>query len=403
MPKYHYKAKNMAGNTIEGVYEAQTKDAVINMIRQKYYYPLEVKELIERKDINELGIFGRIKANELSIYCKQFCSILRAGVPLIHCLGLLGEQTDNPILKSITLKVREDVQKGSSLSQAMERHGKKFPSMLINMVAAGEASGSLDHSLEVMSIHFEKEHITKQKVKSALRYPVIVSVVAIFVVIFLIVKVIPVFEGMFASSGSELPLPTRVLLSLSDFLQANGLVLLAILAIIIGGLKLFFMGETQRLKMDKFKYKMPVFGSFMVKSAAASFARNMSSLMATGVPITESLEITGKVLGNTYALKCIEQVIEKVKEGEGLHNPIKDLKLFPPMLENMIMMGEESGTLDEMLAKTADFYDDEVVWAAESLTSMLQPSVIIVLGFFVALIVLAFALPMFDSFNMATL
>lgn len=401
MPKYQYKAKNMAGKIIEGVYDAQNKEAVISMIRQKSYYHLEVKELIERKDINEMGMFGKIKAKELSIYCKQFSAILRAGVPLIQCLGMLGEQTENAILKSITVDVREEVQKGSSLSQAMEIHGNKLPHILINMVAAGEMSGNLDHSLEVMSIHFEKEHKTKQKVKSAMRYPIVVSVVAVAVVILLLVKVVPVFESMFTSTGRELPGPTKALLQLSNFLQNNGLLLFAILIVIIGGIKLLLLGEAQKLAYDKFKYRMPAFGSFQIKSATAAFARNMSSLMSTGVSITESLEITGRVLENSYALYCIQRVIEQVKEGKGLYAPIKSLGLFPPMLENMIMLGEESGTLDEMLIKTADFYEDEVDRAAEALTGLLQPAVIVVLGGIVAFIVLAIALPMFDSYNMA--
>ena len=213
---------------------------------------------------------------------------------------------------------------------------------------------------------------------------------------------VPVFEGIFTSSGKELPVPTKALLAISDFLQNNGFVLFVILVVIIGGLKLLFMGQAQQLALDKFKFKAPLFGPFLVKSAAASFARNMSSLMSSGVSITESLEITGKVIGNSYAFECIERIIDQVKEGKGLYTPIKESKLFPPMLENMIMLGEESGTLDDMLLKTADFYEDEVDRAADALTSLIQPAVIVVLGGIVAFIVLAIALPMFDSFSMAS-
>ncbi|NLL72626.1 MAG: type II secretion system F family protein, partial [Clostridiales bacterium] len=210
MPKYQYKAKNMAGNIIEGVYEAQNKDAVISMIRQKSYFHLEVKEIIERKDVNEMGVLGKIKPKELSVYCKQFSSILKAGVPLLQSLKMVGEQTENKMLKTITLNVREEVQKGSSLANAMEIHSNnKLPPMLINMVEAGEMSGSLENSFDVMSVHFEKEHKTKSKVKSALRYPIIVSIVAVAVVILLMVKVVPIFANMFSSQGQELPLPTK--------------------------------------------------------------------------------------------------------------------------------------------------------------------------------------------------
>lgn len=401
MPKYQYKAKNMAGNIIEGVYEAQNKEAVVDMIRQKSYYQLEIKEVLDRKDINEMGVFGKVKPSELSVYCKQFSSILKAGVPLIQCLKMLGEQTENKILKNITVDVRDEVQKGSSLSNAMELHIDKLPPILINMVAAGEMSGSLENSLEVMAVHFEKEHKTKQKVKGALRYPIIVSVVAVLVIILLVLKVVPVFENMFASSGSELPLPTRILVGSSDFLQNNGLVLLIIVIMLAGGIKLFFMGENQRLALDKFKYKMPLFGDLQTKSAAASFARNMSSLMSTGVSITESLEITAKVLDNTHAYQSMERVIEKVKEGRGLYEPIKEMDLFPPLLMNMVNLGEESGTLDEMLMKTADFYEEEVDAATDTLTELIQPIVIVILGVIVAFIIVSIMLPMFDSYNMA--
>ena len=403
MPKYQYKAKNMDGNIIQGVYEAQNQEAVINMIRQKSFFPLEVKEIIERKDVNEIGALGKIKPKELSVYCKQFSSILKAGVPLLQSLKMVGEQTENKMLKTITLNVREEVQKGSSLANAMEIHSNnKLPPMLINMVEAGEMSGSLENSFDVMSVHFEKEHKTKSKVKSALRYPIIVSIVAVAVVILLMVKVVPIFANMFSSQGQELPLPTKLLMSTSEFLQKNGLVLLAIVVVVLIILKFVFMGEEQKLKLDKFKYQMPLFGSFLTKSATATFARNMSSLMSAGVSITEALNITGRVMGNTYAEECIETVVEQVKEGKGLYVPVKETGLFHSMLENMVMLGEESGTLDEMLMKTAEFYEEEVDSAAEALTSMIQPAVIVVLGVVVAFIVLAIAMPMFASYDMVS-
>lgn len=400
MPKYQYTAKNMAGRIIEGVYEAPNKEAVINMIRQKSYYHLEVKELVERKDLNE-SLLGKVKVKDLSIYCKQFASILRAGVPLVQCLGMLGQQTEHKILKNITMGVREEVQKGSSLSQAMNIYSKKLPSILINMVAAGEASGTLDESFETMAEHFEKDYKTRHKVKSAMRYPILVLIVAVIAVALMLVKVVPVFEKLFASSGSELPLPTKILLSMSKFLQKNGFVLLVIIIILAVIVKLILAGENQRLAFDHYKYKMPIFGDFMTKNTAANFARTMSTLMSTGVSITEALDITGKVLQNTYAQKCMKDINDQVKEGKGLFEPIQALDLFPPMLVNMIMLGEESGTIDEMLKKSAIFYEEEVDRAAQGLTSMIEPMIIIVLGGMIAFIVLAIVLPMFGSYSMA--
>ena len=400
MPKYQYKAKDMNGRMIEGIFDAPNKDAVSNMIRQKSFYQLEINEIVERKDINEMGFLGKIKVKELSVYCKQFSSILKAGVPLIQCLGMLGDQTENKILKSITKNIKDEVQKGSSLSQAMSLHTKKLPPMLINMVAAGEASGTLDNSFAVMAVHFEKEHKLKSKVQAALRYPIIVACVAVIVVIVMLTFVIPIFADMFSSSGSELPMPTKVLIAISDFLRNNFIVFAMSVVIIIVFIKLYISSVNGRIALDKIKLRMPVFGSFTTKSIAASFARTMSSLMSTGVSITEALEITGKVFGNVIAKNTIDEVIRQVKEGKGLYEPMIASKIFPPMLTNMIMLGEETGTLDEMLHGTAEFYEEEVERGAATLTAMLEPMTILVLGGIVVFIVMAIALPMFNSYSL---
>lgn len=395
MPKFQYKAMNMSGRIMEGIYEAANQQSVIEMIRQKSYYHLEVKEIVERKDMKEIELFSRIKAQELSIYCRQFSSILKAGVPLTKCLSMLAGQTENKPLKQITFKVLEEVQKGSSLSQALSIHGRKIPSILINMVAAGEASGTLDNSLEVMSVHFEKEHKTQQKVKSAMRYPIIVCVVAVIVVVILLTAVVPTFVNMFKEAATELPLPTRILIGMSGFLKERGLILLVGIFIFIFALRFYIAGEAGRLAYDKFKFHIPIIGKFLSKSITSRFARTMATLMSTGVSITESLEITGKVMSNAYANLKIKEIIEQVKQGKGLYLPVKGSTLFPAMLENMIMMGEETGTLDSILQKTAEFYEDEVERATQKLTSMMEPLIIVVLGGIVAFIVLSIALPMF--------
>ena len=401
MPKFQYKAKNMSGRMIEGVYDAPNQQAVIDMIRQKSFYHLEVKEITERKDLKEIGIFSKIGKKDIAIYCRQFSSILKAGVPLIQCLSMLSQQTENKSLKAITKDVCEEVQKGKGLSQAMELHGNKFPPILINMIAAGEASGTLDESLEVMAVHFEKSHKLQQRVKSAMTYPIVVCVVAIGVVTFLLTGVVPTFMGMFKSAGADLPGPTKLLIGMSKFLSNNGLLLLMGIVIVAILIKTFISGEAGRLAFDKFKLNMPLIGKLQTKIIAARFASTLSTLMTTGVSITEALEITGKVLGNAYACKGIKEVEEQVKQGKGLYAPIKSLMLFPVMIENVVMLGEESGTLDNMLSKAADFYDDEVDRAVQNLTSMLEPAIIVVLGGIVAFIVISIALPMFDMANLA--
>ncbi len=371
MPKFQFKAINMSGKIMEGIYEAQNQQAVIELIRQKSYYHLEVKEIVERKDVKELQLFSKIKIKDISIYCRQFASILRAGMPLIKCLGMLAEQTENKSLKAITHNVREEVQKGSSLSQAMSAHTKKIPPILINMIAAGEASGTLDNSLEVMAEHFEKEHKTKSKVKNAMRYPIIVSIVAVIVVVIMLIFVIPTFKGIFNNAGAELPLPTKMLLAMSEFLQHHGIAMLGGVIVLVLIFKMYVSG-------------------------AARFARTMSTLLTTGVSITETLDITGKVMDNVYVTGSVMEIIEQVKQGRGLYAPMKSSGIYPVMLENMVMMGEESGTLDTMLTRAAEFYEDEVDRGAAALTSMIEPLVIVVLGGIIAFIVISIMLPMFE-------
>jgi len=396
MPKFQYKAKNMAGRIIEGVYEAPSQQAVVEMVRQKSFYLLEIKEIIERKDIKEMDLFSKITIKDITIFCKQFAAILRAGVPLIQALHMLTNQTENKLLQNIIHKISEDIQKGSSLSMAMSAHGKKFPPILIHMIHAGEVSGTLENSLEVMSEHFEKAHKLRQKVKSAMIYPILVCVVAVIVVIFLLTFVVPTFIKLFESSGTELPFITRMLIAMSGFLKNNFLIILLFTVLLVGGIKFYLSSEKGRLSFDQAKFRMPLFGELQTKSIAANFSRTMSTLMSTGVGITEALNITSQVLENTYARKIMGKIEMQVKEGKGLYVPVRESKLFPVMMENMIMLGEESGTLENMLSKTADFFEDEVDEATKRLTTMLEPMIIMVLGIVVAFIVIGIALPMFD-------
>lgn len=396
MAKYQYKAKDMSGRIIQGIYEAPEKKNVVDMIRQKSFYLLELKELQDKKDIKEMDMFAKVSVKDLTIFCKQFASILKAGVPLIQALQMLGEQTENPVLRNIIIKVSSDIQKGSSLSTAMGAHSKHFPPILIHMVHAGEVSGTLEKSLEVMTVHFEKAYKLKQKVKSAMTYPIVVLVVAVVVVIFLMIFVVPTFTSMFESSGAELPGLTKALVAISGFMKNNFIVIILFFVIIFGIFKIYLSSESGRLSFDKFKLRMPLIGFIQTTSIAATFARTMSTLMGSGVGITEAIRITGKILNNTYAIEKMEIIERQVREGKGLYTPVKDTAIFPTMLVNMIMLGEESGTLEDMLAKTALFYEDEVDEATQRLTTMLEPMIIIVLAAVVAFIVISIALPMFD-------
>ena len=402
MPKFQYKAKNLSGKIIEGIYDAPNQVAVIDMIRQKSFYHLEVKQIVERKDLGKLKVFAKISNKDITIFCKQFAAILKAGVTMIHALNMLGDQTENKILKEVIHNINEEIQKGSSLSQAMSQHEDSFSTILIHMITAGEVSGTLENSLEVMAVHFEKAHKLQQKVKSAMTYPIVVCVVAIAVVIFLLTAVVPIFVGMFESAKAELPLPTKILLGMSGFLKQNGLLLLLFFIITAVVFKIYLSSETGRLAFDKEKLVMPLIGDLQTKTIAARFARTMSTLLTTGVSITEALEITGKVVGNAYAIKAVYRIEEQVREGKGLYIPIKTSKIFPSMIVNMIMLGEESGTLERMLGNCADFYEEEVDTATQRLTTMLEPMIVVFLGFVVAFIVISIALPMFDMTSLVS-
>lgn len=396
MAKYQYKAKNIAGKVIEGIYEAPTKQNVVDMIRQKSFYLMDIQEIPEKKDIKEMDIFAKVTTKDLTIFCKQFATILKAGVPLIQALQMLSEQTENPVLKRIIRKVSEDIQKGSTLSGAMGVHSDHFPPILIHMLHAGEVSGTLENSLEVMSVHFEKAFKLQRKVKSAMVYPMVVLFVAVAVVIFLMIFVVPKFTDMFANASKELPGVTRLLIAISDGLHKNYIAIIMTVLLLFGIIKIYLSGSVGRLAFDKFKFRMPLLGNIQTKSVAANFARTMSTLMGTGVGITEAIKITGKILDNTHAIQEMEIIERKVREGKGLYHPVRESGLFPPMMVNMIMLGEESGTLEDMLAKTAAFYEEDVDEATQRLTTMLEPLIIIVLAVIVAFIVISIALPMFD-------
>lgn len=396
MPKFQYKAKNISGRMTEGIYEAPTQQAVVDMLRQKSFYILEIKELIDHKDIRNMEAFSKITVSDISVFCKQFAAIIKAGVPLLQALHMLENQTENASLKNVIRKMSEDIQKGSSLSMAMSAQNNKFPPILIHMVHAGEVSGTLEKSLDLMADHFEKANKLKQKVKSAMIYPIVVLVVAIAVMFILLTFVVPTFEQIFKNAGAELPLITRMLIGFSRFLRKNILFVLLFIILIIGGIRFYISTEKGKFSFDKLKFHMPILGKLQTKSLAANFARTMSTLISSGVSITEALNITAQVLDNVYAKSVMRKIELEVREGKGLYAPVRDSKMFPLMLENMIMLGEESGTLEHMLNQTADFFEEEVDESTKRLTTLLEPLIIIILAVFVAFIVFGIALPMFD-------
>jgi type IV pilus assembly protein PilC len=400
MPTFSYRAIGTAGEPLNGVLVAKDRIEVLSMLRAKDYRPIAITEKSERKDVELFASLNRIRVKDIAIFCRQFYTMLNSGISIIQCLDILAQQFDNKKLRVIIGDVYELVQKGASLSDAMRQYRLVFPELLINMVEAGEASGNLDTILGRMADHFEKDTKLRRKITGAMVYPIILSVVTVIVVIVLLTFVMPTFINMFIEGGVELPLPTRILLGISDFLRNYWY--LAIAFVIFLAIFLRRLGRTDSGMMffDQLKLKMPIFRHVSIKVATARFTRTLSTLLISGIPLLNGMEITSRVVGNRVIEKTIMDVREDVRKGYDLAGPIKRSGKFPPMVDSMIRIGEESGTLDDVLRRTADFYDDEVEMSIQKLTTMLEPLLIVFMAIIVGFIVIAIMLPMFNMYSL---
>ncbi len=398
MPTYKYKATAMDGKSVEGTEVANSRGEVVALLRGKKQFPVKIEEVEDGKDSGKQGLvlFKSIKIKEIAIFCRQFHTMLNSGVSIIACLDILRRQTGNKRLRQEIYNVYEYVQKGQTLSEAMKACGDTFPPLLLNMVEAGEASGNLDSIMDRMAEHYEKENKINNKVKTAMVYPIILSILAISVVVFLLIFVMPTFVGMFQSSGVELPLPTRILLLISDTIIRYWYLIAAAAALGIYGLRLYLKSKDGRYLFDSIKLRLPVVKDTSIKIATSRFSRTLSILLASGIPLLEGLEIVSRIVGNKVLEKHILQAMEEVRKGSPLSRPIKSIGYFPPMLDSMIQIGEESGALDEILDRTANFYDEEVDTAIQKMTAMLEPLMIVIMALLIGAIIIAMILPMFD-------
>ncbi len=397
MKKFKYKAMKNDGTKTTGEYEANSRDDVMEMITSNGYYPLKVEEVIESASIN---INRKIKVKEISIFCRQMYTMLDAGVPLINALNLMSTQVTNKHLVEIVKELEEDVRKGEMLSNSMRKFPEAFPTLLTSMVESGEASGNLDEMFLRMSTHFEKENKINNKVKAAMIYPIILAIVGVAALIVVMTFVMPTFVSLFDSSGAELPVATRMLIGISDFMAKHFIIVLGILIAIVVGIVIFSKTESGIYFFAKLKITFPLIRDLNRKMIVSRFTRTLSTLLASGVSLVESLPIVSAVLNNVIAEDEVLKIRERVVKGEGLSTPIEDCELFPPMLSSMVRIGEESGALDDMLNKTADFYDEEVEQAIQTLTSMLEPIMIIIMGLVVGFMVIALMLPLYGSYDL---
>lgn len=399
--QYSYKVRDAQGRFAEGKVEAVSEAAVADKLRSMGYVPLEVRpaNVGMQREIT-LGFKKRIKPRDLAVFARQFATMIDAGLTMLRALTIMADQVENPELRKVLRAVKQDVEAGHSLSSAFDKWPRVFPPLMISMARAGEAGGFLDTSMRQIADNFEAEVKLRSKIKAALTYPTVVFVLAIVMCIALLVFVVPVFQKMFEDLGGELPLPTRILVMLSAAMKY-----VVPLSGVVGAGVLWWWrryGKTERVRnvVDPLKLRMPVFGNLFRKLALARFARNFGTLLSAGVPILQALDIVSEATGSVVIGRALAEVKDSVRQGESVAGPLSHHDVFPSMVVQMIASGEESGAIDAMLAKIAEFYDAEVESMTEGLTALIEPLMIAFLGGLVGSMIVALYMPMFKIYDM---
>lgn len=395
MPVFKWKGEDRTGATQTGEIEAPHEAAVRTQLRRMQIKPTKVKQ--KGKDLFDNMAFmqPKVKGPDVVVFARQFATMINAGLPLIQSLEILYSQQDNKTFKKILKDVKERVEEGSTLADAMGRHPKVFDDLFVNMVAAGEVGGILDTILNRLSTYMEKAMKLKRQVKGAMTYPIIVLVIAVLVVAVILIFVIPVFEQMFSDFGGTLPVPTQIVVATSNFVKGNVIFIIIGLGVLSFAFKRFYATDRGHALVDDLMLKLPVVGPLLQKVAVARFTRTMGTMISSGVPILEALDIVAKTAGNMTIEKALYSVRSAITQGRTMAEPLGESKVFPSMVVQMVAVGEQTGALDAMLGKIADFYDDEVDAAVEGLTSMIEPFMMVFLGVTIGGLVVAMYLPIF--------
>ena len=398
MAVYVWVAQGRAGEMKKGETEAVNEAAVRTQLRRQGLKPTRVKA--KPKDLLEMiPLRGSVKGKDVVIFSRQFSTMISAGLPLIQCLDILASQEQNKSFARIIRNIKDDIEGGSTLTDALKKYPKVFDDLFINMIAAGEAGGILDTILNRLATYLEKAMKLKRKVKGAMTYPAVVLFVSFAVITLLLVKVVPVFQSIFAGMGRELPLLTQSLIDLSSFVTNNALYIVGALIVAVVALVKFYQTDKGRYLFDRMILKPPVIGLLMRRVAIAKFTRTLSTMISSGVPILDGLEITSRTAGNKIIEKALMETRKNISEGKTIAEPLAATSVFPPMVVQMIAVGEATGSLDSMLTKIADFYDDEVETAVNAMTSMLEPMLMVFLGGVVGGMIVAMYLPIFQIGN----
>lgn len=393
MPVFTYKGKTLAGTLVSGELKCKNRVELERTLRGK---KIMVSSVSTKPSQIKFRIGTGVKKVHISRFTRQFATMIGAGLPMVQCLEILSQQMESAELRKIIGEVKESVQAGTTLAEALSRHKKVFDDLYVNMVDAGEIGGALDTILVRLAVYREKADALTRKVKGAMVYPAVVVTVAIAVTFIMLTYIVPVFAKMFEGLGAELPAPTRFVLSLSGFIRSNLLIGLGLLIALIAAYRYYSKTQSGRLNIDRAKLKLPLLGDLIRKSAIARFSRTLATLVSSGVSILDALDITARTSGNRVLHDAIKRSVLSIAEGETITQPLKESKVFPPMVIQMISVGEKTGGLDEMLSKIADFYDEEVDAAVAALTSIIEPVIIVLMGIVIGGILIAMYLPMFE-------
>ena len=398
MPVFVWKGRTMAGESQAGELTFERQEDAVDFLRKKRIMVTSLKEKSKGFKFTMPGA-GSVSTKEMAIFTRQFATMISAGLPLVQCLDILAAQTSNPAFARVIADVTREVEAGSTLADALGKHKKTFDDLFRNMIQAGEAGGILDDILLRLAQYIEKADALKRKIQGAMIYPAVVLCVALGATAFMLIFIIPTFAKMFMDFGGELPLPTKIVMGLSNFLRGYWYILLGIVGAVAFGIKRFYATEAGKMKIDRFLLRVPVLGSVIRKAAIARFTRTLGTLVSSGVPILSGLDITARTAGNKVVEKAIYATRESISQGDTIAEPLRQSGVFPPMVTQMIGVGEQTGALDEMLDKIANFYDDEVDTAVEQLTSIIEPVMIVVMGVIVGGMLISMYLPMFKLIN----
>ncbi|WP_284036110.1 type II secretion system F family protein [Neobacillus sp. 114] len=398
MAKFKYAGRDRRGKREGAVYASSRREAMEKLKEQRIRV-IEIKEVPETIFTKDISLGNPVKLEHFVIYLRQFSTLIKAGVTVVEATSILAHQTESKGLKKALFAVEQELREGNPLSNAVAKHKKIFSSMFINMVKAGEVSGNLDETLDRLGDHFEKQHYTRQKIKSALSYPIVVGIIAIAVTIFLLLAIVPTFVSMFDQMGGELPAITKIVLAASAFMQSFWWLITLVIILIV--LTITYLNKNKKTKyyLDYFLLKMPVFGNLLQKASLARMMRTLSSLFSSSVPILQAMVIVEKVVENEVLSKVIRESRYSLEKGSSMAEPMQAHWAFPPLVTQMIVIGEETGALDAMLSKIADFYEKEVETGTDQLKSLIEPLMIVALSGLVGTIVTSIMVPMFSMFD----